>query len=256
MKHISLFLLYFCYKIMNITEILKGEVLTMQHLAIVPDGNRRWAKQHKLETVLGHKTGMDTVKHALAVCLENKIKYLSFYTFSLENFKREEAEKSYLFSMLAKGFTQELPTLIEHGIKVRFIGDRSFFPPVLESVIDDVETATAQCDDLHLNLLFCYGGKSELVHAARALARQVSLGQLDPDAIDETMLGDALWTKGIPDPDLIIRTGGAIRLSNLLLFQAAYSELMFLDCYWPEVTKERLQQCITDFAGIKRNFGK
>ena len=228
----------------------------MQHLAIVPDGNRRWAKQHKLESILGHKTGMDTVKHAITVCLENNIKYLSFYTFSLENFKRDEAEKSYLFSMLAKGFTRELPSLIEHGIKVQFIGDQNYFPDVLRGVIDDVTKQTAHCTTLQLNLLFCYGGKSELVHAARALARQVAQGTLDPNAIDEVMLSDSLWTKGIPDPDLIIRTGGAIRLSNLLLFQAAYSELMFLDCFWPEVTKEKLQQCITNFAGIKRNFGK
>lgn len=228
----------------------------MQHLAIVPDGNRRWAKQHKLESVLGHKTGMNTLKHALTVCLENKIKYLSFYAFSLENFKRDEAEKTYFFSLAAEGLAEQLPSLLEQGINVQFIGDRNYFPDVLREVINDVTKQTAHCGKLQLNLLFCYGGKSELVHAARALARQALLGTLDPDAIDERMLSDALWTKGIPDPDLIIRTGGAIRLSNLLLFQAAYSELMFLDCFWPEVTKEKLQQCINDFADIKRNFGK
>lgn len=230
--------------------------MTLQHLAIIPDGNRRWAREHKLEAVLGHKAGMNTVKHAIAVCLEHKIKHLSFYTFSLENFKREEAEKSYLFSMMAKGFTQELPALIENGIRVRFIGDRSYFPAVLKGVVDDAERQTAHCEKLNLNLLFCYGGKSELVHAARALARQVAQGALDPEAIDEAMLGDSLWTSGIPDPELVIRTGKASRLSNFLLYQSAYSELMFLDCYWPEVTKELLRQCIADFGAIKRNFGK
>jgi len=230
--------------------------LNIQHLAIVPDGNRRWARQHKLEAMLGHKTGMNTLKYALAICLKNKIKFLSFYAFSLENFKRDETEKTYFFSLAADGLAEQLPSLVDQGIKVQFIGDKNFFPEVLRGVINDVEMATAQCATLQLNLLFCYGGRSELVHAARALARKVAQGTLKPEDIDEAMLGDALWTKGIPDPELVIRTGKASRLSNFLLYQAAYSELMFLDCFWPEVTEELLQQCINDFSGIKRNFGK
>lgn len=230
--------------------------MTLQHLAIVPDGNRRWAKQHKLEAIFGHKSGADAAKHAIEVCLENEIKYLSFYTFSLENFKRDDVEKTYFFNLMAQQIREMLPLAVDQGIKIIFIGDRTYFPAHLLDVIAQTETQTAHGKRLQFNALFCYGARHEMVHAARSLAHQVALGHIKPEDIDEKMLGNSLWTRGIPDPDLIIRTGKELRLSNLLLFQAAYSELMFLDCYWPEMTKERLQQCLDNFAMRKRNFGK
>jgi undecaprenyl diphosphate synthase len=228
----------------------------MQHLAIIPDGNRRWAAKNKLKSFFGHKKGLDAVKSAIQVCLKNQIKYLSIYTFSLENFNRSEEEKSYLFDLLVEQFSFQLPEFIKQGIKIRFVGDKKFFPEKVQKSILDAELATKDLDKLNLNLLFCYGAKAELVHAAKSLAQKVKSGELKIDEIDENKLSESLWTAGAPDPDLIIRTSNLRRLSNFLLYQAAYSELMFLDCFWPEVTENVLQKCVDDFKNIQRNFGK
>jgi undecaprenyl diphosphate synthase len=229
----------------------------MQHLAIIPDGNRRWAAQHKMESFLGHKKALEPLRTAIKVCIKNSIKHLSFYTFSLENFKRSEQEKSYLFnSLLADSFTKELPELINNGVRVRFIGDRSRFPDTVRAAVDQMEGETKKLSVLNVNLLFCYGATAELAQAVKSIAQKVKDGVLSPEQISEETLRSSLWTAGIPDPDLIIRTGGLARLSNFLLFQSAYSELSFLDCFWPEVTEEKLEHCIDHFRQIKRNFGE
>lgn len=227
----------------------------MQHLAIIPDGNRRWAAQNKMESLFGHKRGMDIVRNAISVCIKNGIKYLSFYTFSSENFNRSDVEKSYLFTLLADGFSKELPELIQQGIRIRFIGDRSRFPHQIAGVVQEVETKTQHLETLNLNLLFCYGAKNEIAHAVKSIAQKIKDGLMSVDQIDENAVHGALWTAGMPDPDLIVRTGGAVRLSNFLLYQAAYSEFLFLDCFWPEVTEEQLNNCIETFKQTKRNFG-
>ncbi|MBM3886883.1 di-trans,poly-cis-decaprenylcistransferase [Candidatus Dependentiae bacterium] len=227
----------------------------MQHLAIIPDGNRRWAKANKLESIFGHRKGLDIVKTAIKVCIEKNIKYLSFYTFSLENFNRSEIEKKYLFSMLADEFRAALPELLEQRIRVRFIGDSAYFPSIIRDTIADVERETANCDKLNLNLLFCYGSRGEVVHAAKVLAQKVKEGLLNIEEITEESFGNSLWTAGTPDPDLIVRTGNTVRVSNYLLYQGAYAEYMFLEQYWPEVTEEILGSCIEKFKNIKRNFG-
>lgn len=228
----------------------------MQHLAIIPDGNRRWAAANKLESYLGHRRGMDAIQAAITVCLNNEIRFLSIYAFSLENFKRSETEKNYLFSVLANDFVKKLPDLITKGVKIQFLGDESSYPQVLQETIKDMQEKTKHLRTLTLSLLFCYGGKQELVLAARKLAQQVAAGQLRVDDIDEQMLSNSLFTVGMPDPDLIIRTSGIVRLSNFLLYQAAYSEFKFLDCHWPEVTEQVLQGCIDEFDGVERKFGK
>lgn len=229
----------------------------MQHLAIIPDGNRRWAKANKLESFFGHRRGLDVVKTAVRSCIKNGIKHLSFYTFSLENFRRSEVEKNYLFSMLASEFRSAIPELVQENIRVKFIGDKSCYPAQIKDVIQEIELATAGGDRLNLNLLFCYGARQELMFAAKAIAQKVKEGFLDVASITEETLGKSLWTAGTPDPDLVIRTGSgqSPRMSNFLLYQAAYSEWMFLDQYWPEVTEELLQSCIEKFENIKRNFG-
>lgn len=228
----------------------------MQHLAIIPDGNRRWAKQNKLKSIMGHKKGLDAVKAAIEFCIKNGVKYLSIYTFSLENFRRSEEEKSYLFKLLVDNFGSQVNDFIKNQIKVKFLGDRSFFPEHIMPTINNVEDSTKDFDKLNLNLLFCYGGKAELVNAAKELAKKVKAGVLDIDQIDEDAISKHLWTYDVPDPDLVIRTSGLSRLSNFLLYQAAYSELMFLDCYWPEITCKHLEQCLDKFNKIKRNYGK
>jgi undecaprenyl diphosphate synthase len=228
----------------------------MQHLAIIPDGNRRWASQHKLASFFGHKKGLEPVRYAIKVAIKNGIKYLSLYTFSIENFRRSENEKSYLFDLLMTELPKELPDLINNGVRIRFIGDRSRFPSHIIDAIKRIEDQTSHLDTLNVNLLFCYGATTEIAYAVKVLAQKVKDGLLNVDDIDEQTVHDSLWTAGMPDPDLIIRTGNLARLSNFLLFQAAYSEFSFLDCFWPEVTEERLEQCIQSFNNTKRNFGK
>ena len=229
----------------------------MQHLAIIPDGNRRWAIQNKLASFLGHQRGVDVVRTAITFCIKNSIKYLSFYTFSLENFRRSETEKNYLFNNLLRDcFIKELPELIKNGVRVRFLGEQSLFPEDLRETIHHIETETKHLDVLHMNLLFCYGATLEITQAVKKIAQQVRDGLLSVESIDESTVRNALWTGDIPDPDLIVRTGGVVRLSNFLLFQAAYSEFAFLDCYWPDVTEEKLGHCVDQFNKTKRNFGK
>jgi undecaprenyl diphosphate synthase len=227
----------------------------MQHLAIIPDGNRRWARKNKLEAFLGHKKGLDAVRAAIKVSLANGIKYLSFYTFSLENLKRQEQEKEYLFNLMVEGVAQELPNLIKEGINIRFLGDTSCFPEKLRPVIHTIEHETRELNKLYLNLLFFYGGRQEILSVIKTIAQKVKDGILSIDQINTGTIDHALWTAGIPDPDLIIRTSGMSRLSNFLCYQSAYSELMFLDNYWPEITEAHLNKCINDFKTIKRNFG-
>lgn len=228
----------------------------MQHLAIIPDGNRRWAKQNKLQAILGHSKGGQSVKAAISVCLQNKIKYLSIYIFSLENFNRSDLEKDYLFKMIPDQIKENKPELLKNRVRVQFLGDRSMFPSDTLGVINSIEQETKKFDNLTLSFLFCYGGRQEILHAVKDLCKDVASGAVSVNKIDEQILRNYLWASSLPDPDLIIRTSGISRLSNFFTFQAAYSELMFLDCFWPDVNQECLQKCIDDYTSISRNFGK
>jgi undecaprenyl diphosphate synthase len=230
----------------------------MQHLAMIMGGNRRWARENKLKAAfLGYDTGAKSIRRAVSFCLKKNIKHLSLYTFSLENFRRPEEEKKYLFTLLGTLFKNEIENLIKDKIRVRFLGDRSYFPEAVSSVINETEERTKDFDRLSLNFLFCYGGRQEIAHSARQIAQKVQSGEMAIDEINEETVGNELWTAGIPDPDLIVRTGSKneIRLSNFLLYQAAYSELLFLDCYWPEINEEKLQYCFDSFNKSVRKFG-
>lgn len=227
----------------------------MKHLAIVMDGNRRWAKKNQLQALRGHQKGSESIQTAIEVCLQEKIPYLSLYTFSLENFKRSEYELSYLFELIQRESIAQLPLFQEHNIKVRFIGDRSRFPASVIPSIETLETTTANNTALTVNFLFCYGGRQEIAAAARAVAQKVAAGVLLPEQITESILAEHMWMSDSPDPDLIIRTGGAHRLSNFLLYQAAYSELYFLDCFWPDITQELIKGALETYRTAQRNFG-
>lgn len=219
------------------------------------DGNRRWAKKRGLLPWYGHREGMEAVRTVTDFCLEKQIRYLSLYTFSLENFKRPAVEKRYLFNYLSKQAEKELPLFIKKGVRVRFVGDRSQFPESLIPVCKRIEQQTAHCDKLQLNLLFCYGAQQELVAGIKDIARDIKLGKLAEDEITEESINRYLWMGQIPAPDLIIRTGNVCRMSNFLIYQAAYSELCFLDCMWPELSKEHLEKAISSFEQRERNFG-
>jgi len=227
----------------------------IQHLACVMDGNRRWATQRGLPTLLGHKEGVKAVRAAVQFCIKNGIPHLTLYTFSLENFKRTEEEKSYMFGLVGEVANSVSDELVKEGVRICFVGDRALFPASVRDICTGVERKTASGSKLRVNLLFCYGGRQEILSSVRTLAHQVAAGTLAPDEITEDLLRNHMWMAGVPDPDLIIRTGAVMRTSNFLMFESAYSEYIFLDCMWPDMTEERFAQALVEFNQRQRRFG-
>lgn len=219
------------------------------------DGNRRYAQQHGWKPWVGHQKGVEAVRIALDFCLKHGIRFLSLYTFSLENFKRCQEEKDFLFELIIKNAKKHLPDALQKGIKIRFVGDRSLFPRSVLATCNEVEQATMHGSNLQVNFLFCYGGQQEIVYAVKEIVRKVASGQLDQSAINEELIMQHLWTNDTPVPDLIIRTGGQVRTSNFLLYQSAYSEYYFTDQYWPSITAQDLAKACEKFIGAKRNYG-
>jgi len=227
----------------------------INHLALIMDGNRRWATLNSFAVWRGHQEGAKGVEMAIKYCLERGIPYLSLYTFSLENFNRSGEEKNQLFELVVDGITKRAQEFIARGISVRFVGDRSQFPVVVIPAVEQVEQATASLTTLVLNILFCYGGRQEIVTATKKLVTKVQENILTVDAITQETFKQELWTGNIPDPEIIVRTGGFKRLSNFLLYQAAYSDFFFLDVLWPDLTEQHLDKVLTEFKQCKRNFG-
>lgn len=221
----------------------------ISHLALIMDGNRRWAKKNSLLPWLGHRQGVKNVEMAIQYCLEHNIKNLSLYTFSLENFKRTPKEISYIFSLLAQA-TKKVDEFLKLDVRIRFVGDCSKMPADTKAVCDELEEKTKNCKALTCNFLFCYGGQQEIVAAAQKLVDQ----HKERVTLDD--LRNATWLGAIPDPEIIIRTGGVRRLSNFLLFQAGYAEIRFLDCFWPDLTKEILDRTVQDCLTAQKNIGQ
>ncbi len=232
---------------------------SIKHLGVIMDGNRRWARQHKFDPWIGHRHGVDPLKQTAQFCLKHSIKELTLYTLSLDNLdNRPSEELTYLFDVLAKELaSNELNELLENGIRVHFVGDRSLFPPSLKTIIEDVEQRTAHQNKLTMNFLFCYGGKQELIHAIQHIAQQASQGLINPSSIDDAYIRSQLWSSHLTDPDLIIRTGKVSRLSSFLPYQSVYSELYFANCFWPEITEEHLIEAVSHYetTGHKKKFG-
>jgi len=232
----------------------------LKHLAVIMDGNRRWAKKNNLYPWQGHEAGFETLQELVAFCIEQKIPYLSVYAFSLENFKRSTEEKTHLFSLLIKTACEKLGKFKEAGIRIRFVGDQTLFPESVRSSITTIEQETGALArgpiQLDLLILFCYGGQQELIAAAQKICSLSKAGLISESDITQENFRKYLWTgKDIPDPSLIIRTGGAGRLSNFLLYQSAYSELYFTNTLWPDMKKNELLEAVDDFHQRKRNFG-
>ena len=219
------------------------------------DGNRRWATSKGLLKLRGHREGINTVEKVANFCLENGINYLSLYTFSVENLKRSEKEKEYLFNMVVEESNRLLQKFIKNKIKAKFVGDKTLFPAKVLPVFEKVERETADFDKLHVNFLFCYGSRQEIINGVKKIARKVRNGVMSEQQIDDKIFNDHLWSADFPEPDLIVRTGGQMRLSNFLLFQAAYSEFCFLDCMWPDLNNEHLEEIVSNYKKRKRNFG-
>jgi undecaprenyl diphosphate synthase len=225
------------------------------HVAIIMDGNGRWAKARKLPRIMGHRRGADAVRRVVRGCVDLGIEYLTLYGFSSENWRRPEDEVMELMDLLRFYLRSEVAELHREGVRLRIMGQRHRLSRQLIDLVETAEALTRDNTRLHLTVALSYGGRDEIASAARALAEQVRAGTLDPAAIDEALVARHLYTQDLPDPDLVIRTSGEKRISNFLLWQSAYSELVFLDRLWPDFSKADLEEAIREFHGRERRFG-
>ena len=225
------------------------------HVAIIMDGNGRWARARGMARTYGHKRGIEAVRRTVEAAGELGIRYLTLFAFSTENWRRPGDEVAELMRLLRFYLRSEIAQLHENGIRLRVIGDRGRFPQDIVALLSHAETLTTANDSLHLNIALNYGGRQEIVAAVCRLAERAAAGQVAPSDIDESSVSANLATDGLPDPDLIIRTSGEQRLSNFLLWQAAYSELVFLDKMWPDFDRSDLERAIADYGRRERRFG-
>ena len=226
-----------------------------RHVAIIMDGNGRWAARRGLPRAAGHRAGAEAVRTTLRAAAKAGVEVLTLYAFSSENWRRSEEEVTDLKGLLAYYVDKELETLRREGVKLRLIGDPSAFGPQLVERLERAVEQTAANERLTLVVALNYGARAEIAAAARALAGEVASGRRDLESIDEQGIGDALDTAGLPELDLLIRTSGEVRLSNFLLWQAAYAELLFVDTLWPDFDEAAFNEALSQFAGRQRRFG-
>jgi undecaprenyl diphosphate synthase len=226
-----------------------------EHVAIIMDGNGRWARQRGLPRVEGHARGVGSVRATVEEGCKLGIGQLTLYCLSSENWKRPQAELDFLMALLEQYLIQERAEILEQNIRFSVIGRRSDLPdPVLKEIDENIRL-TRDNTGMGLCLAINYGGRTEMIDAVRSLARQARAGTLDPEAIDEAAISGALYTAGMPDPDLLIRTAGEMRVSNFLLWQISYAELWVTEQCWPDFTRETLHEALRDYAGRERRFG-
>lgn len=226
-----------------------------QHLAIIMDGNGRWAEQRQLPRIFGHRQGVETVRSVVKECRALGIPHLTLYAFSSENWGRPKSEVAALMELLGLFLSQELETLMAEDIRLRVIGNTSLLPVEVRQVLESTINRTAENRQLVLTLALSYGSRDEILRAVQDLAAEVEGGDLAVSDIDEQRLSAALDTAGLPDPDLLIRTSGEMRISNFLLWQLAYAELYFTDVLWPDFSADELRRALDDFAARQRRFG-
>lgn len=238
----------------EIAELVKKTDL--KHIAIIMDGNRRWAKEKGLPSAIGHKKGVDALKRTVYACDDYGIKYLTVYAFSTENWNRKPEEVDFLMNLLGTTIQNELKELHENGVVISFLGDLTKLSPKLQEILYNAIDVTKNNTGVHLQIAFNYGARDEIVTAAKNIAQKVKSGELDVGAINEETISGELYTKNIPDPDLLIRTGGEVRVSNYLLWQIAYSEILIVDEFWPEYDAEFLANAVKEFYNRNRRWGK
>jgi undecaprenyl diphosphate synthase len=226
-----------------------------KHVAIIMDGNGRWAKNRLLPREAGHVKGISSVRKVVRAAREMGLQYLTLYTFSTENWRRPESEVRHLMGLFRRYCRADIEKLHKHNVCVRFIGARTGLDPDIADLIEGAETLTAQNTRLNLAFAFNYGSREEMAEAARVLARAAAAGTLDPECITPGMFGHSMQSAGIPDADLVIRSGGERRLSNFLLWQAAYAEFVFTDKLWPDFGGGDLEAALAEFARRERRFG-
>ena len=226
-----------------------------RHVAVIMDGNGRWARQRGLPRAEGHRMGARSVREVVECARELGINYLTLYAFSLENWGRPEAEVKTLMALLQEFLLSELPLMLRHGIRFRTIGDTSALPFAVRQVLSGTLAATAGNTDMTLTLGLSYAGRDEIVRAARRIAAEAAQGKLDPEGVTEETFSGRLDTAGMPDPDLVIRTSGEIRVSNFLLWQSAYAEFVFTDVLWPDFGKAEFLRALEEYSRRNRRFG-
>lgn len=227
-----------------------------RHVAIIMDGNNRWAKKRLLPGVAGHKAGVDAVRAVIEVCADAGVDVLTLFAFSSENWQRPADEVSALMELFLGALRREARRLNDNGIRLRIIGDRSRFHPELQAAMREAELLTAGHNRFTLQIAANYGGQWDITQAAQRLAREVQAGHLQVDEITSGLLQNCLATGDLPLPDLCIRTGGEHRISNFLLWQLAYAELYFSDLFWPDFKHDAMRKALADFAKRQRRFGK
>jgi undecaprenyl diphosphate synthase len=230
---------------------LPPELVIPQHIGIIMDGNGRWAQERGLPRHEGHRQGTENLREILQACGDFGIKYLSIYAFSTENWGRPRVEVNFLIRILESVIDRELAELNEKGVQLRHIGSDEGLPRMLRRKVRDAVELTKDNDKLILNVAFDYGGRAEIVRACR----QIIADGLDPETVTEESFSQYLYTGGQPDPDMIIRTGGDLRISNFLIWQAAYAEIYVTDCYWPDFDRSQLRIAIEAYNQRERRFG-
>ncbi len=226
-----------------------------KHIALIMDGNRRWAKERNLDIKQGHYAGAENLEKLALYANKIGIKYMTVYAFSTENWKRSETEVKGLMLLLKAYVEKMLAKTNSNNIKINILGDISKLDISLQKSINKILDKTKENTGLTLNIAFNYGGRDEIVKATQKISEEVKKGNINVEDIDEKMVGDYLYTKGQPDPDIMIRTSGELRLSNFLLWQLAYTEFVFLNKYWPDFNEKDLDNAVEDFQKRHRNFG-
>ncbi len=232
-------------------SLKKGFMKEIKHIAIIMDGNRRWAKEKGLPSAIGHKKGVDALKTICRACDKKGVKYLTVYAFSTENWNRKQEEVDFLMDLLAQTLKHELNEMHKNKIVINFIGDLTKLSPKLQEILDNAVEVTKNNTGVNLQIAFNYGARDEIVHACKAIVEKgVSI-----EEIDEKLIGENLYTSNIPDPDLLIRTGGDMRVSNYLLWQIAYSEFYVTEEFWPDFDEKSLDAAIEEYTKRQRRFG-
>lgn len=225
------------------------------HIAIIMDGNGRWARKHNLPRAIGHREGVNTLRDIIKTTSDLGIKYLTLYAFSTENWKRPKQEISALMKLLIEYLKKEIKDLHKNNVKINTIGNLTELPVIVQDEINRSKLLTKDNDGLHVNIALNYGGRDEITRMVKDIGNDLLAGKIDLQDINQDLISNRLDTKEIPEPDLLIRTGGEYRISNFLLWQCAYSEFWFTDIYWPDFTSQNLKTAIYDFQNRKRRFG-
>lgn len=236
-------------------DITSGDIPPPRHVAIIMDGNGRWAKRRGLPRVAGHRQGVEAVRRAVETAGTMGISYLTLFGFSSENWRRPQGEVRDLMGLLKRYLKSEIAELHGKNIRFRVIGERAHLDNDIRALLDDAERMTEGNTKLTLTLALSYGGRAEIADAARRIAQSAKLGLLQPEAVDESLLESYLWTVGIPDPDLLIRTSGEQRISNFLLWQCAYTEFFYTDIFWPDFDQAVFESAVDEFRRRDRRFG-